>query len=69
MNNENVLEEIDNPHESNDGILRDICDGDLTFNHPIFSVDNGALQIIGYYDDVELANPIGYKVKKHKVGE
>jgi hypothetical protein len=32
-------------------------------------VDNKALQIIGYYDDVELANPIGYKVKKHKVGE
>ena len=46
-----------------------ICDGNLTFNNPIFSVDNKALQIIGYYDDVELANPIGYKVKKHKVGE
>lgn len=69
INNEKVLEEIDNPHKSVDDFLRDICDSDLRCRHPIFSMDHKAFQIIAYYDDVELANPIGYQVKKHKVGE
>ena len=32
--------------------------------HPIFSEDPTALQIIGFYDDVEVTNPLGLKMKK-----
>ena len=64
-----MLYEIDNPHESHDGILRDLCGGELIATHPIFAGNKRALQVIAYYDDVELANPIGYKAKKHKVGK
>lgn len=66
--NEEVLEEVENPHHSCDNVLRDICDGEFVRNHPLFSFDHKALQIIGYYDDVEICNPIGFKSKKHKIG-
>ena len=37
-------------------------------SHPLFSVDPYALQIIGYYDDLEVVNPLGSYIKKHKLG-
>ena len=36
--------------------------------HPLFSQDPQALQIISYYDKLELCNPLGTHVKKHKLG-
>lgn len=68
LNNEQVLAEVDTSHQSTDGMLRDICDGSFFKEHPVFSEDPTALQIIGFYDDVEVTNPLGSKTKKHKVG-
>lgn len=34
----------------------------------IFSVDVHALQIVAYFDELEIVNPIGSFVKKHKLG-
>ena len=45
-----------------------MCDGEFFKTHPIFSEDPTALQIMAYYDDVEVVNPLGSKTKKHKVG-
>ena len=36
-------------------------------DHPLFSSDPTALQIIGYYDDIEVCNPLGSSAKKHKL--
>ena len=36
--------------------------------HPLFSVDKSALQIVTYYDKLELCNPLGTHVKQHKLG-
>ena len=36
--------------------------------HPLFSSDPSALQMVCYYDELELANPLGAYVKKHKIG-
>ena len=33
-----------------------------------FMLDSQALQVIGYYDEVELCNPIGSYVQTHKLG-
>ena len=33
-----------------------------------FLSDPNALQIIGYFDELEITNPLGAYVKKHKVG-
>lgn len=63
-----ILGEIDNFHGSRDDILRDMCDGDMFKKHPLFSTDEKAIQIIAYYDEVELCNPLGSNTKIHKLG-
>ena len=51
-----------------DNRMEDFCDGNLYKNHPIFSTDPLALQIIAYYDELELCNPLGTHTKQHKLG-
>ena len=36
--------------------------------HTLFSSDPHALQIIAYFDELEVCNPLGSHVKKHKLG-
>ena len=65
-----VLEQIEQlPKRINqDGKIEDFCDGERFKNHPIFSKDLSALQIIAFYDEVEICNPLGSHVKQHKLG-
>lgn len=66
---EEFQSEILNSHVAVDGnVLSDFCDGSLFQNHSLFSVDAHALQIVAYYDELEVVNPIGSFVKKHKLG-
>ena len=51
-----------------DGLLNDYCDGSDFTNHPLFSSEQNALQILLYFDELEVCNPLGTKVKKHKLG-
>ena len=44
--------------------MMDVYDGCLFANHPVFQRNEKALQIIGYYDEVTLINPIGSRAKK-----
>ena len=48
--------------------LTDFCDGSIFESHSVFSSDPNALQIVAYYDEVEVVNPIGTYIKKHKLG-
>lgn len=48
-------------------MFEDFCDGNLFKNHPLFSANPLALQIILFYDELELCNPLGTHVKKHKL--
>jgi len=68
LKDSSVLEFIDNPHKRIDDKLEDFCDGELVCNHPLFSNDPLALQIIAYYDELELCNPLGTHTKKQKLG-
>ena len=65
-----VMEQIDQlPNRIHqDGKIEDFCDGERYKNHPLFSKDASALQIIAYYDEVEICNPLGSHVKQHKLG-
>ena len=65
---EDILNEVLNPHQSKDGKYSDFCDGLRFQKHPLLSVDPYALQIIGYYDELEIVNPLGSYVKKQKLG-
>ena len=57
-------------HQREDGFLSDFCDGSNFKSHPLLSSDtnNPALEIMLYYDDVEVCNPLGSRAKKHKLG-
>ena len=69
MELEDYQAEVLNPHiSSSKHILTDFCDGKVFKGHPLFSIDNRALQIVGYYDDLEVVNPLGSYIKKHKLG-
>ncbi|XP_028419184.1 uncharacterized protein LOC114544888 isoform X2 [Dendronephthya gigantea] len=68
LQNPDVLKEVENPHFSCDGVLRDVMDGGFFKSHPVFSLHSDALQLLGYYDDLEIANPLGSKAKIHKIG-
>ena len=57
-----------NGHE-NSHILSDFCDGQAYKSHPLFSVNSGSLQILFYFDDLEVCNPLGSKAKIHKISE
>ena len=56
-------------HQCRDELLADYCDGTACKSRPLFSDDCQALQIMAYYDDVEVCNPLGSGAKKHKQGK
>jgi len=60
---------VETPHQRNDGLIVDYCDGYVFSCHPLFSRNHKAIQIILYYDEVEVVNPLGSKTSKHKVGK
>lgn len=68
LSQEDVFQEVINGHVSNDGVLRDLCDGSIMKEHPLFTAQTKALQLVLYYDEFIVVNPIGSKVKKFKMG-
>ena len=57
-------------HSRTDGLLADYCDDAMYKAHSLFSAysENPPLEIMAYYDDVEVCNPLGSHAKKHKLG-
>ena len=45
-----------------------MCDGSVFKEHPVFSHSARAIEIIAYYDEIELCNPLGSHTKVHKLG-
>ena len=68
LNHEDVLQEVLNSHQSFDTVLRDMCDGKAFVDDPLFGCDSKALQLVAYYNDLEVCNPLGAAAKYHKVG-
>ena len=70
LSDDTVLEQIDTCPQRihTDGLIEDFCDGTLFTRHPLFSQDPYALQIVAYYDELEICNPLGAHIKRHKRG-
>ena len=68
LSNYEIQSEILNPHATNSTELKDFCDGLHFKTHPLFSANPTALQLIAYYDELEVVNPIGSYTRKHKLG-
>lgn len=62
------MHEIEHFHGSCNNVFTDMCDGSVFKTHPLFSMNKQAIQIIAYFDEVELCNPLGSSTKKHKLG-
>ena len=59
-------------HKRTDGLMGDYCDGEAYADHPLFSETSHfthKLQILLFFDDLEVVNPLGSHTKKHKIGE
>ena len=56
-------------HHRNDNLIEDFCDAQAYKAHHLFSNDPTSLQIMLYYDDLEICNPIGSHSTKHKIGK
>ena len=67
LNNLSVRQEVYSPHQSRDGVLRDFCDANFVKAHPVFTTYLDALQFILFYDEIEVANPLGAKAGNHKL--
>ena len=63
-----ILEYVLQPHGRDDELLEDFCDGQRFKSHALFSTNPHALQIIGYFDELEVCNPLGTHTKTHKLG-
>ena len=59
VRNPSFLTHVAHLHNSQDGILRDDCDGYITRNHPLFQAFPDSLRIRFYYDDVDVADAVG----------
>lgn len=68
MQNEEVFAQVMNSHESVDRTLRDLCDGTQFARNNLFKEYQQVLQIILYYDDFTVVNPIGYKAPEDQFG-
>ena len=55
-------------HQCQDGLLYDYGDRSVYKSHALYSSNPLSLQIIAYYDDVEVCNPLGSRAKKRKLG-
>ena len=61
-----ILKEVLEGHESPDNIMRDFCDGQYIKNLPL-AMNAPCLHFLINTDSVEITNPIGAHVKKHKI--
>ncbi len=67
LSHEDVVAQVLKGHKSEDGVLRDFCDGSLFAQNQLFSQDETALQVLLYIDEFTVANPLGYRVTKYKI--
>ena len=56
-------------HSRDDEYIADFCDGQLYKEHNVFqNKDAHDLQLIAYFDEVEVCNPLAGQAGIHKLG-
>jgi hypothetical protein len=70
LSNASVFDEVksNSVRVRNDDIMVDLCDGSFHKNHPLYLEHPLSLQIMLYYDDLEVCNPLGSCAGIHKLG-
>lgn len=55
-------------HIRTDGLTADFCDGSLVKSLPLFQSHPTSLQLIAYFDEVEVCDPLAARSGIHKLG-
>ena len=55
-------------HKRVDNVIEDFCDSKHCSTHELWGSNDHALQILLYFNEVELCNPLGSSRKIHKLG-
>lgn len=55
-------------HDRSDDFIGDFCDGKLFKTHDLFVKNPKSLQLIAYFDEVEVCNPLAGHAGIHKLG-
>ena len=66
MKKVDVFAQVQNPHNSTDGKIRDICDGTYFRSHPFWQSDENLLQIMLYFDEFTAINQSGCHAARYK---
>lgn len=61
--------QIKDGHKDEPGYLSDFCDREGFKQSHLFARHHNAIQLMFCYDDLEVANPLGSKRTKHKLGK
>ena len=56
-------------HQRTNTIIEDYCDSVVAQSQPLFGQDKKCIQMLLYFDEVELYNPLGSSRKIHKLGK
>lgn len=64
-----MLEEVETVRCNTGGVLQDVCDGECVKTHLFSGSTNDHLLLSFYYDELEVANPLGSRRGKHKLGK
>lgn len=68
LSNPRIFDMVTSPSKQcKEGVFYDIRDGACFKYNPIFQINTDALQIIIYHDEIEVCNPLGSHIGKHKV--
>ena len=68
LSDNSIFRETVRDRVSVDGVMCDFCDGSLYNSNPLFVEDKSALQLCLYFDECEVANPLGSRRGIHKIG-
>lgn len=68
MKQKDVHKEVENAGQAPEGVLNDICDGNYIKNHSYVKNNPKSLMLAFYFDELEVANPLGSRQGKHKLG-
>ena len=49
-------------------MYRDICDSSVCTDNPDIMLDSSTINLVAYFDENELCNPLGIASKKKKLG-
>jgi len=63
-----VLLQVLKDHRRNDGLIGDYCDSSFIINHSYFQETPNALQLLMYYDEIEVYDPLASHIGVHKLG-